>query len=62
MELRRERVALAKAVGTTTQDKVSLVEAITGDDHDVWTPETVGRIFGNFSGLVSRNARRRLTP
>ena len=53
MELRRERVALAKAVESTAQDKVSIIEAIARDDQDVFTPETtVGRIF----------ARRRLTP
>ena len=53
VELRRERVALAKAVESTAQDKVSIIEAIARDDQDVFTPETtVGRIF----------ARRRLTP
>ena len=41
MELRRERVALAKAVESTTQDKVSVIEAITRDDQEVLTPETV---------------------
>ena len=41
MELRREQVALAKAVESTTQDKVSVIEAITRDDQEVLTPETV---------------------
>ena len=53
MDLRCERVALVKAVESTAQDKVSIIEAIARDDQDVFTPETtVGRIF----------ARRRLTP
>ena len=36
MELRRERIALAKAVETTTQDKVSLIEAITRGDQEMF--------------------------
>ena len=52
MELRRERVALATAVESTTQDKVSVIEAIARDDQEALTPETVGRILGIFSGLV----------
>ena len=34
------------------QHKVSIIEAITRDDQEVLTPETVGRILGIFSGLV----------
>lgn len=45
MELRRGRVALAKADERATQDKVS-------DDQDALIPEGVGRIMGIFSGLV----------
>ena len=52
MELRREQVALAKAVESTIQDKVSIIEAITRDDQEILTAETVGRILGIFSGLV----------
>ena len=52
MDLRCERVALVKAVESTAQDKVSIIEAIARDDQEVLTPETVGRILGIFSCLV----------
>ena len=52
MDLRCERVALVKAVESTAQDKVSVIEAIARDDQEVLTPETVGRILGIFSCLV----------
>ena len=52
-ELRRERVALAKAVETTTQDKVRIIEAITRDDQDALTPESVGSPVPNGRGRLT---------